>query len=100
MFKPTPNRGREKPQKPDESQPKNSSTSSAEKDSELLTLPSELRAKAQELIEKGETLSLEEFLNSVEEVRAEFRDKVLEARNKTPVGVAMAGADEFDPFKD
>lgn len=54
---------------------------------EKLITPTDLKNKAQELINKGEMPSLEEVLKAVGEVREKYRDKILVARNPIKAGM-------------
>lgn len=49
--------------------------------SKILTSTSQLKAKAQELIDSGQMPSLEEWLDAVAAARKEYRVKILAARH-------------------
>jgi len=47
--------------------------------------PSDLEREAQRLVHTGQIPSLQELLSAIGEVREEYRDKILEARNQNRI---------------
>lgn len=57
-------------------------TKQTKPDNAMLTTPSQLRAKAQELIDSGKMPSLEQWLDAVAAARKEYRQQILDARHE------------------